>query len=652
MPETDSPAVQRVYDALAAHGSVWGGGQDWTCPAHDDNNASLGVAEGTEVPVVMKCMAGCPNTKIMKALGLPKSLLSAPVENTSHYDYIYDDENGVPLYQVTRTDHPDGSKTFSQAPLNANGKVSKTGRGAMKGVRLVLWDLAAVRRKAKLHLNIILTEGEKGVLELEKHGKFATTAPGGAKKKWQPEWTESLRGARLVTIVADRDRAGYEHAAEVHDALVASGIPVRVVMSATTGEHDDIVDHFAAGHEWGDVVEILRPALAELVGADSPDEDAEDREAIEELKHAMRIRRQAERELAGEDFTDPGDDGSLDDQFADPAPEPEFIVGTSLIPRRGIIQVNAQWKAGKTTLVSVNLAGDLASGSPFLGEYPIKFDTGNVGIWNLEVGAGTLQRWLFARDLPPEARRRIHPQHLRGRGVNISVPVWAEWAEGWLRDHNVKVWIIDPLSKLYTGKENDATEFNAWWLALEGIAHRAEVDLVILVHHTGHGTSGEGDALPRSRGTSAMQGNPDAIYSYRHGGDLGSPPPDGDTRRYFGGFGRDVDVPEMTVEFDPTTKLLRCVLESRGRAADQTERNAMRVADVVSSAADRLNTGSLKEALAPMKTEMKVAAIRRAVAEGWITETPEGVAKWYTPGPTNHRVETVKVALGGGRDDS
>lgn len=264
-PVTDNPILRRVYDALIARGSVWREGtQDWTCPAHDDENPSLGVAEGETQPVVMMCHAGCSYDEVVSTLGLSRSDLAERTSvrrEVARSRYVYASATGVPLYEVVRIDFSDGSKEFPQAPLDAEGNVLRRGKRAMDGVPLVLLNARLVRRWARLGKPIALVEGEKSAQALARRRIFATTAPGGANKRWRPEWTECLRGSSRVTIVADRDKAGYMHAAEVYDALKAAGIPVRIRVSATTGHHDDVVDHFDARHAWKDMVPLLRSAL-------------------------------------------------------------------------------------------------------------------------------------------------------------------------------------------------------------------------------------------------------------------------------------------------------------------------------------------------------------------------------------------------------
>jgi putative DNA primase/helicase len=61
--------AERVRAALEAAGSRRQG-RDWQCPAHDDRQASLSVAEGRDGRVVLHCHAGCRTEDVIATLGL------------------------------------------------------------------------------------------------------------------------------------------------------------------------------------------------------------------------------------------------------------------------------------------------------------------------------------------------------------------------------------------------------------------------------------------------------------------------------------------------------------------------------------------------------------------------------------------------------
>ena len=64
-----SSALERVHNALVAAGCRRQG-RNWTCPAHDDRNPSLSVAEGAEGRVLVHCHSGCSAEDVAQAMGL------------------------------------------------------------------------------------------------------------------------------------------------------------------------------------------------------------------------------------------------------------------------------------------------------------------------------------------------------------------------------------------------------------------------------------------------------------------------------------------------------------------------------------------------------------------------------------------------------
>jgi DNA primase len=101
---------------------------------------------------------------------------------------------------------------------------------------------------------VFVCEGEKDVHALVDHGLVATCNAGGAGK-WTAEHAQYLEGAD-VTIVADRDEKGREHALAVVESLRGLAHSVYVVQ-ARTGK--DAADHFAAGHTDSEFNQVWAP---------------------------------------------------------------------------------------------------------------------------------------------------------------------------------------------------------------------------------------------------------------------------------------------------------------------------------------------------------------------------------------------------------
>jgi hypothetical protein len=288
----------------------------------------------------------------------------------------------------------------------------------------------------------------------------------------------------------------------------------------------------------------------------------------------------------------------------------------------------------------------LASGQKFLDYFPAA-DVGNVGYWNLEVDESQMYDWIDRR-IARSTRRigrgtrtercgedRFFAAHLRGQNINLLLEPVREWAVKWLRDREVSVWFIDPQSRMVTN-ENDAAEYTEWFRAVEQVVREAQVRGTLIMHHAGHPAAGNSDAIPRSRGTSAMQGNPDGLLAYRHGGDLGSFPPD--SLRYLSGFGRGVDLSELTLDYKADTGQLYVVSDSPSqRDSDKMDSRARKAAEALAleltdSGDTELNAGEFDRLITGSKSE-KVAVRVTAVRAGYVVaRAGSGHTKFYSPG--------------------
>ena len=103
-----SIALERLRDALTAHGCKPNDRGQAHCPAHEDGRASLSFAEGSD-GVVLKCHAGCTTAAVVEALSLTMADLfdkaPGPRREVATYDYL--DEAGKLLFQVVRFDPKD-----------------------------------------------------------------------------------------------------------------------------------------------------------------------------------------------------------------------------------------------------------------------------------------------------------------------------------------------------------------------------------------------------------------------------------------------------------------------------------------------------------------------------------------------------------------
>lgn len=254
--------LDRVRSALQSAGSTKQGPADWTCPAHEDQRASLSVKEGREGRVLLRCHAGCTLDQILAALRLAKRDLFAerPARPEIVATYDYTDQHGGLLYQVVRY----SPKGFRQRRPDPNG------RGGwlwdLKGTRRVLYHLPQVLAAVADGREVWICEGEKDVAALERAGVVATCNAMGAGK-WRDEYSDTLHGHRAI-VVADADQAGRDHARTVAQSLERHGCTVVIVESA---KGKDAADHLAAGLGLRDFTPLGtttdgQPTVDDLVG--------------------------------------------------------------------------------------------------------------------------------------------------------------------------------------------------------------------------------------------------------------------------------------------------------------------------------------------------------------------------------------------------
>jgi len=165
-------------------------------------------------------------------------------------EYEYTDENDDVLFVVVRKE----PKQFLQRRPDG-----EWGRG---DARLVPYKLKELMLSVEHGYEVYIAEGEKDVHALIDAGVMATCNAGGAGK-WEDSYSEFLRDAK-VTIVADRDEAGLDHARKVHKSLDGIAKSIRVVKSATG---KDASDHFAAGHQVADFIEIYSSDADPVIAA-------------------------------------------------------------------------------------------------------------------------------------------------------------------------------------------------------------------------------------------------------------------------------------------------------------------------------------------------------------------------------------------------
>jgi len=262
----------------------------------------------------------------------------------------------------------------------------------------------------------------------------------------------------------------------------------------------------------------------------------------------QRLRRDARRLIDHEDaaraFRIPPSLPTLTDELAIPARPASYRVD-KLIPTGGNVLLAAQFKAGKTTLVS-NLMRALVDRERFLDQYDVEAFDGRVVMFNYEVDRDQYREWLRDIDITDTDHITVLP--LRGYRLPLLVPHVEDWVVAYLKAADARVWIVDPFARAASGSvqsENDNTEVGAFLEALDVIKERAGVSELILPTHTGRTEHEQGEE--RARGATRLDDWADVRWLLTK---------DKNDTRYFRATGRDVEVDEFALNFDPATRRL------------------------------------------------------------------------------------------------
>ncbi|WP_280509083.1 AAA family ATPase [Nocardia cyriacigeorgica] len=217
--------------------------------------------------------------------------------------------------------------------------------------------------------------------------------------------------------------------------------------------------------------------------------------------------------------------------------EPLVYRVSGLWPLGGRVLLAAQYKSGKSTMVG-NAVRSLADGDLFLDRFETE-PVGKVVLIDTELDPRTLRRWLREQGIRKTASVSVLP--LRGRVSAFDIldrSVRSEWVT---RLSGANVVILDclrpVLDSLGLSEDKDAGKF---LVAFDDMLAEAGVGEAMVVTHMGHQNE-------RARGDSRLLDWPDVPWKIVR---------DENDVRFFSAFGRDVDVPEGALSFDPDSRRL------------------------------------------------------------------------------------------------
>lgn len=233
---------------------------------------------------------------------------------------------------------------------------------------------------------------------------------------------------------------------------------------------------------------------------------------------------------------DPESAISLSEFLSRKIPQNKWIVDGLLI-KSGKVFFAAKAKAGKTTLC-LSLLKSLVDGDVFLGKFDVEAPNGRIGYMNLELTDGQMQEWVTRQGILNQ--ERVHFWNLRGKPNPFRSAISRARLIEEIQALGVKTLIIDTFAKIFPGQANDNSEVNRFLVMLDDVLDKAGVEQLVMLVHAGN------DAK-KIRGATALTDHPDSIWYLFN---------DDDKNRYFSAIGRDTDIPEGLIKFDPATNQL------------------------------------------------------------------------------------------------
>jgi hypothetical protein len=207
-----------------------------------------------------------------------------------------------------------------------------------------------------------------------------------------------------------------------------------------------------------------------------------------------------------------------------------------------------------------------------------------VALLNYEVSGDTITHWADEAGLDQD---RFFLVNLRGRRNPLADLEDRGRLAKLLRQRGTETLLIDPFGRAYTGQsQNDPGEVGGWLAELDRFT-RSDVgarDLILTTH--------AGWNQERTRGSSALEDWADSIITMTR-----DDSEDGDGERYLRAIGRDVDLEEDQLTYDPNTRTLTLTGSGSRKVTKDTRRHDKldrAVLDIV-TAEPGLNTTQIKE---------------------------------------------------------
>lgn len=292
-------------------------------------------------------------------------------------------------------------------------------------------------------------------------------------------------------------------------------------------------------------------------------------------------------------------------------------------PADSRVMLAAQAKAGKTTLTG-NVTRSLVDGDLFLGVHSVN-PVNRVGIIDFEMSERQLAAWLKDQAIVNDDRVTVIP--MRGKASTFDIldeQTLNEWAK---RLTGIKYLILDCLRPVLDALGlKESSEAGRFLTPFDELCNKAGIPDSLIVHHMGHHDE-------RSRGDSRLRDWPDVEWQL-----VREDKDDPASARYIKAYGRDVEVAESLLLYDPESRHLTL---TGGTRKDTKAREAIPdIINLLKNAEKPLSTRRVVEGLSETahSRESLRQALRLSEADGALT---------VTKGPRNARLFSLTAPVRG-----
>lgn len=312
----------------------------------------------------------------------------------------------------------------------------------------------------------------------------------------------------------------------------------------------------------------------------------------------------------------------------DPNPTPMRI--DKVMPDGGRVMLSAPYKAGKTTMIG-NLIRSLVDGDSFLDAFPVNKPAKRLVLIDTEMSQDMLRDWLGKQNIK-NTKAVVDVICLRGQVSMFNILEERrrnEWATH-LRELRCDYLIFDCLRPVLDALGLDENREAGKFLdAFDALLDQSGINgNATMIQHMGHSNE-------RARGDSRLQDWPDAIWKL-----VRSDSKDDFSTRCFSATGRDVEVPEGMLEYDPVTRHLKYRDGVNRGTAKKQPRLASAIAEIVRILTEDKNNGGTGISQSKLIDQVKIKtgvgeptikdALTLGVDEKSLTANPSGRSIMYT----------------------